>query len=75
MKHGKASFVELAIKKENENIHIDYTDDGIGFDESLVSEGLGLISIKQRLKLLKAQWSFNSQNHKGFKFNSIIPIT
>lgn len=75
MKHSKADYVELSMKEENENIHIIYTDNGIGFDETAVSDGLGMLSIKQRLMLLKASWKINSENHKGFLFESTIPLT
>lgn len=75
LKHSSATLIDLTINQEEAGVHIVYTDDGIGYNNSKVSEGMGLISIHQRLTLLKANWNFNSENHKGFRFESTIPVT
>lgn len=77
LKHSQASLIEVSLTLESGGIHLIYNDNGIGFNLNTITngKGLGMISIKQRMKLLKAEWQINSENQKGFRFVSTIPIT
>lgn len=74
IKHSKASNIDLSVTREKEGIHLIYQDNGVGLAETNTSDGMGMFSIKQRLKLLNADWHFNHGNEKGFKLDSKIPI-
>lgn len=74
IKHGKASIIDLSIMREKSGIHLIYKDNGVGFSENKDSDGMGMLSIKQRLTLLNAEGHIKSENQKGFLFESNIPI-
>lgn len=73
LKYSQASLIELCISEEIGGIKITYMDNGIGFknDDLSKGDGLGIISITQRLNLLNAKWEIKSDD--GFKFDSLIP--
>jgi len=75
LRHSQASNIQLIISRENEyEVKINYSDNGIGFNPKDKSEGMGLISINERLRLLKAKSTISSDINNGFHFISILPI-
>jgi signal transduction histidine kinase len=49
IKYANASSISLQVELKNENLIYCYLDNGIGFDLSLVTKGVGLNSIEARL--------------------------
>jgi two-component system NarL family sensor kinase len=76
LKHSQASLIEISLTQESNEIRLVYNDNGIGFKQSKNSsgDGLGMMSITQRMKLLNAVWQIDSENQNGFQFISTIPI-
>ena len=72
-KHSKAKEATLQIIKEANEIEILAEDDGIGFNTKKKSNGLGLESIKTRVKNLKGT-IYISSNSKGSTFIIHLPI-
>lgn len=54
-KHSKAKLVDIHIHFGSKHLAIYFTDDGIGYDTSLNSKGLGYKNIMLRSEFLKAQ--------------------
>lgn len=66
IKHAKASEILVQLNGNNEEIIIQYEDDGIGFDpENLKRKGMGLENIKSRINYLKGSMSIDSEHGKG----------
>lgn len=80
IKHSKAKKALINISKEEKNIIVNIKDDGIGFSlaEKNFSEkgfhGFGLASIAQRVKLLKGNYSIDTEPNKGTKIKIVIPV-
>ncbi|AJR04817.1 sensor histidine kinase [Siansivirga zeaxanthinifaciens] len=73
VKHSKAKEATLQIIKEENKIEILAEDDGIGFNIKKKYSGLGLESIKTRVKNLKGTIHISS-NSKGSTFIIHLPI-
>ncbi len=74
IKHANATKIDLIINSEEQKILIKVSDNGIGFDYKKVNKGLGLTSIKQRLKYHKGNININSSNQKGTSVSIELPI-
>lgn len=78
IKHSQASFVEIQVKKVNNNYYITVSDNGIGFETELninnkLNSGFGLFSITERLDGIKGSFEIDSVPGKGTKAVVIIP--
>ncbi len=61
----------------SDEIHLTVKDSGAGFDREAASEsrGLGLISMEERLKLVKGTFSINSQPKRGTTIHARVPLS
>jgi signal transduction histidine kinase len=59
-----------------DEIHLTVKDSGAGFDREAAKEsrGLGLISMEERLKLVKGTLSINSQPKRGTTIDARVPL-
>ena len=67
IKHSLAKNISIDIFKNNDNINIKITDDGIGFDVNNLSSksGMGLHNMQQRAKMIDANILIDTQPQKG----------
>lgn len=67
IKHAKASFAYLSFRLGNNELHIDYGDNGIGLDQKTanVNKGMGMQNIESRLGMIGANYKI-SQPNNGF---------
>ena len=66
IKHATATDILIQINKENNELVIQFEDDGIGFDmDNLKHKGMGLENMKSRINFLKGTISFNSKEGEG----------
>ncbi|NBG87911.1 sensor histidine kinase [Isachenkonia alkalipeptolytica] len=86
-KHSEATFVEVSLDITKNSIHLRVQDNGKGFnmeeefeDPRGIKEspnthmnGLGLQSIKERVKLLNGRITFESKEAMGTKVQCVIP--
>ena len=79
VKHAQASNARVSIRKENDQIHIEVEDDGVGIknlqrDPRLKSiSGFGLFSIRERLHYLGGQVQVESKAGQGTKITLMVP--
>ncbi|MFV8328324.1 tetratricopeptide repeat-containing sensor histidine kinase [Flavobacterium sp. ZS1P14] len=73
-KHSQCTLVIVTFKKNENKLHIDYTDNGIGasFDEKKSRNGLQ--NVENRIQAIKGTTTFDTKSDKGFKVSFIFPI-
>jgi len=77
-KHSHAHQVKIELSGEPNAIRLRISDDGIGFDcEQTISHppGLGLISMKERLRSVGGQFTVWSHPSLGTQIEASVPIT
>ncbi|MDP5104966.1 MAG: histidine kinase [Polaribacter sp.] len=65
IKHSKASELDVSLSYSDSNLIIIAKDNGIGFLSEEKKEGIGLLNIKNRAKLIGAEAVFSSEKDKG----------
>jgi len=76
LKHARAKNITISIDEIEENYRVRITDDGQGFDTeaALVRGSLGLISMQERVTMLKGDWKLNSNLGKGTIIDLTVPL-
>lgn len=65
IKHARASDLVIRLNYSETDLHILTKDNGVGFKSSTKKEGIGLLNIKARAKLIGAEASLTSKENKG----------
>ena len=76
IKHSGASKANINLRTENDNIYIDYADNGKGLPANieLVKKGMGMQNIESRLLNINANYSLDPYSGKGFYIKIECPI-
>jgi signal transduction histidine kinase len=76
-KHSGVRHFEVRLWGTSDDIHLTVVDSGTGFDREAAktSQGLGLISMEERLKLLKGTLSIDSQPQRGTTIHARVPLS
>lgn len=72
LKHGNATEINIKISLPNDNVEVIITDNGIGCDNIIKSNGL--IGIENRIEFLGGTTYYFSHNDLGFGIKLLIPI-
>lgn len=72
-KHSFAKFAYLKFEKTQENIHIRYTDNGIGMDISGTNKKSGLQNMENRIESLGGKFNFEPNPNGGLITDILIP--
>jgi signal transduction histidine kinase len=73
-KYAKASNINVEFKKQNKELHILIEDDGIGFDVSKKSKGIGMQNMISRAIDCNGKLDINSSKENGTKITLNIPL-
>lgn len=75
-KHADAKQAVVALKRSGRSVSLAITDYGAGCDAdgNRVSGGLGLVSMKERVRLVNGNFSFNSEPGRGTSVEVKIPV-
>jgi signal transduction histidine kinase len=75
-KHSGQRHFEVRLWGTSDGIHLTVKDSGVGFDRETAKTGLGLglISMEERLKLLKGTLSIDSQPQRGTTIHARVPV-
>jgi two-component system sensor histidine kinase UhpB len=65
IKYSNAEEASITIKKENDSLVLTITDNGVGFDPSAKSDGIGLKNIKSRVEHYSGKMQIISAPGKG----------
>jgi signal transduction histidine kinase len=66
IKHAKASALKISISEKDDDFVLVYQDNGIGLNTKQ-KNGLGLLSIQERTKIINGMVSFENKSNKSFK--------
>jgi signal transduction histidine kinase len=72
--HSKAKTAVITLETENNNIELIIDDDGVGFDTHAQVNGIGLINIRERVRLLNGHCEITSSRGKGCRVHIEIPV-
>ena len=73
-KHAQATKININIVEKAHEIHINFQDNGNGFDQGKAKMGQGLLGIKERVSLMKGTLLINSEHQKGTQLRINIPV-
>jgi signal transduction histidine kinase len=76
-KHSGSRDFEVSLISRSSEIQLTVCDSGVGFDpeEAWKGRGLGLTSIRERLKLVNGVLSIDSHPHGGTKILARVPLS
>ena len=76
-KHSGVRRFEVRAWGTSDEIHLVVSDSGAGFDRDAakVSRGLGLVSMEERIKLVKGKFSLESQPMRGAIIHASVPFS
>jgi signal transduction histidine kinase len=77
VKHSNAAVVSVKAEIHESRISVSVSDDGIGFDVSSAAytQSLGLVSMRERVRMLKGTFSIDSKPGSGTRIFATIPIS
>ncbi len=74
-KHAQATRIRVALTTDGGNIHLAVNDNGIGFSSAGNTHlGLGIISMKERLRLVNGMISIVSRIDQGTEILATVPL-
>jgi len=74
VRHGKAKHIEISLNVREKEVCMRVKDKGIGFDPAIVSNGLGLVSMRERLRFLGGQVFLKSEVGTGTEVTVELPV-
>jgi signal transduction histidine kinase len=76
VKHSGTQEFEVKLSGASDVIHLAVRDSGVGFDPKVAmkNEGLGLISMRERMKLVNGEFSIDSHLNHGTTINAAVCI-
>lgn len=76
IKHAKASLIILSMTRGETDLQIEYSDNGVGFEENKLLHGknIGLSGIRSRIEYLGGKIILSSAAGKGTRYSISIPV-
>lgn len=71
-KHARATSIEIAVTRKQKNVYLSIKDDGIGFDSTKQTTGIGIYNIKTRASLFNGTAEFVTAPLKGCILNVVL---
>lgn len=73
-KYSQAKRACVNVAKDDGNVSISVSDDGIGFDPEKAKGGIGLKNLRKRAEALSGTLSISSEPGKGAKVEVLFPV-
>jgi two-component system sensor histidine kinase UhpB len=76
LKHAQASQARLKLSTSADGIHLCIRDNGVGFDSEagLSRPGLGIVSMKERVRQVQGEFSIDSWPKQGTEVRAFVPL-
>jgi signal transduction histidine kinase len=77
VKHSGVRHFEAELRGASDGIHLTVRDSGLGFDTEAVvnNRGLGLVSMQERINLVKGTFSIDSRPEWGTTIYACLPLS
>jgi PAS domain S-box-containing protein len=77
VKHSGVRHFDVELRCASDAIHLTVRDSGSGFDSegALKTQGLGLVSMAERVKLVGGRLLIDSQPHRGTTIHAKVPLS
>jgi len=77
LKHAQIDHAQLTVTRSAESVCMTVSDAGVGIDllGARISQGLGLVNIKERTRLVNGTLRIESQPNQGTTLNVTVPIS
>jgi two-component system, NarL family, sensor kinase len=73
-KYAKASRIEVRLWEKNAQLYLSIQDDGVGFDPTEKSTGIGITNMQSRVDILNGRFQLTSQPGNGTRLEVQIPV-
>jgi signal transduction histidine kinase len=73
VRHANARTVEVAVRKERQQVNVTVQDDGSGFDTRFL-RGLGILGMEERVRRLGGRLKISSQPGRGTVVSAALPV-
>ena len=73
-KHAKAKTVVVRLFKDENSLHLEISDDGVGFNTDVKFAGIGLRNIKSRVDSQQGELKLISSPRNGCTLHVVIPL-
>lgn len=73
IKHAKASEIEIQLNLIDNDLNVLFEDNGVGFDTSNYTQGIGFINLENRISKLNGSFLIDSKVKRGTIINIEIP--
>ena len=74
-RHAQAKTADILLQLKKDEIILVISDDGKGMQQPLsYSNGLGLIGMQERIRLLGGQFDIKSEPDQGVKITIVLPV-
>ncbi|MBL0053247.1 MAG: sensor histidine kinase [Bacteroidetes bacterium] len=74
IKYSGCTDVKINVHIKGDRMFVNYNDNGKGFDEDKIDKGLGLASIKWRIKNFNGSYEFRTAPGKGVRYYLVFDI-
>jgi PAS domain S-box-containing protein len=74
-RHSGAAQVEVSLLWKRDEIRLRVKDRGKGFDPAQISDGLGLVSMRERLRLVDGKIKLSSAPGLGTEIEAAVPVS
>jgi PAS domain S-box-containing protein len=76
-KHARTGYVRVKVDSSANGIHLVVRDTGVGFDAeaSLRRPGLGIVSMKERVRMVQGEFSIYSRPGQGTEVRVFVPVS
>jgi PAS domain S-box-containing protein len=76
LKHAHATRATMKVSGSSKGVHLLIHDLGVGFNSeaSRVHHGLGIVSMKERIRLVQGEFSIHSQAGQGTQVRVFVPL-
>jgi PAS domain S-box-containing protein len=76
VRHSRVRYFDVCLRGTVDAVHLNIHDEGVGFDVDAASRGpgLGLTSMKERLKLVGGELFIESHSTRGTTISASVPV-
>jgi len=67
LRHGQATEVKIRLSRHQGQVHLTIEDNGSGFNPQMESQGLGLLSMRERAQAAQGSFQLHSLPGQGTK--------